>query len=66
MVAGSSSPYDVSFSYFYTELILYSKDVKFVSVPQVFVCVSHHMRQSQTVRKRARREAASTPRSQTV
>jgi hypothetical protein len=38
-VAGSLSPYDVINYLFCTELLLYSKDVTFVSVPQFIICV---------------------------
>jgi hypothetical protein len=38
-VAGSLSPYDVIMYLFYIELLLYSKDVTFVSVPWVIICV---------------------------
>jgi hypothetical protein len=38
-VAGSLSPYDVFIYLFCTELILYSKDVTFVSVPLFIICV---------------------------
>jgi hypothetical protein len=38
-VAGSLSPYDVIIYLFCTELLLYSKDVTFVSVPWVIICV---------------------------
>jgi hypothetical protein len=38
-VAGSSSPYDVFIYLFCTELLLYSKDVTFVSVPWFIICV---------------------------
>jgi hypothetical protein len=38
-VARSLSPYDVIIYLFYTELLLYSKDVTFVSVPWVIICV---------------------------
>jgi hypothetical protein len=39
-VTGSLSPYDVIIYLFYTELLLYSKDVTFVSVPLFIICVS--------------------------
>jgi hypothetical protein len=38
-VAGSLSPYDVIIYLFCTELLLYSKDVTFVSVPLFIICV---------------------------
>jgi hypothetical protein len=38
-VAGSLSPYDVNIYLFCTELLLYSKDVTFVSVPWFIICV---------------------------
>jgi hypothetical protein len=38
-VAGSLSPYDVIIYLFYTELLLYSKVVTFVSVPWFIICV---------------------------
>jgi hypothetical protein len=38
-VAGSLSPYDVIIYLFYTELLLYSKDVTFVSVPLFIIRV---------------------------
>jgi hypothetical protein len=38
-VAGSLSPFDVIIYLFYTELLLYSKDVIFVSVPLLIICV---------------------------
>jgi hypothetical protein len=38
-VAGSLSPYDVIIYLFCTELLLYSTDVTFVSVPWVIICV---------------------------
>jgi hypothetical protein len=37
--AGSLSSYDVIIYLFCTELLLYSKDVTFVSVPRVIICV---------------------------
>jgi hypothetical protein len=39
MVAESSSAYDVIIYLFCTELLLYSKDVIFISVPWVIICV---------------------------
>jgi hypothetical protein len=39
MVAGSMSSYDVIIYLFCTELLLYSKDVAFVSIPLVIICV---------------------------
>jgi hypothetical protein len=39
MVAGSMSSYDVIFYLFCTELLLYSKDVTFVVIPCVIICV---------------------------
>jgi hypothetical protein len=38
-VAGSLSPYDISIYLFCTNLLLYSKDVTFVSVPLFIICV---------------------------
>jgi hypothetical protein len=38
-VAGSLSPYDVIIYLFCTELLLYSTDVTFVSIPQFIICV---------------------------
>jgi hypothetical protein len=38
-VARSLSPYDVIIYLFCTELLLYSKDVTFVSVPLFIICV---------------------------
>jgi hypothetical protein len=38
-VAGSLCPYDVIIYLFCTELLLYSKDVTFVSVPLFIICV---------------------------
>jgi hypothetical protein len=38
-IAGSLSPYDVIIYLFCTELLLYSKDVTFVSVPLFIICV---------------------------
>jgi hypothetical protein len=38
-VAGSLSPYDVIIYLFSTELLLYSKDVTFVSIPLFIICV---------------------------
>ena len=38
-VAGSLSPYDVIVYLFCTELLLYSKDVTFISVPWFIICV---------------------------
>jgi hypothetical protein len=38
-VAGSLSPYDVILYLFCTELLLYSKDVTFVSIPLFIICV---------------------------
>jgi hypothetical protein len=38
-VAGSLSPYDVIIYLFCTELLLYSKDVTFISVPLFIICV---------------------------
>jgi hypothetical protein len=38
-VAGSLSPYDVIIYLFCTELLLYCKDVTFVSVPWFIICV---------------------------
>jgi hypothetical protein len=38
-VAGSLSPFDVIIYLFCTELLLYSKDVTFVSVPWFIICV---------------------------
>jgi hypothetical protein len=38
-VVGSLSPYDVFIYLFCTELLLYSKDVTFVSVPRFIICV---------------------------
>jgi hypothetical protein len=38
-VAGSLSPYDVIIYLFCTELLLYSKDVTFVSIPWIIICV---------------------------
>jgi hypothetical protein len=38
-VAGSLSPYDVIVYFFCTELLLYSKDVTFVSVALFIICV---------------------------
>jgi hypothetical protein len=38
-VAGSLSPYDVIIYLFYTELLLFSKVVTFVSVPLFIICV---------------------------
>jgi hypothetical protein len=41
-VAGSLSPYDIIYLFIYlfcTELLLYSKDVSFVSIPWVIICV---------------------------
>jgi hypothetical protein len=38
-VVGSLSPYDVIIYLFCTELLLYSKDVTFVSVPLFIICV---------------------------
>jgi hypothetical protein len=38
-VDGSLSPYDVIIYLFCTELLLYSKDVTFVSVPWIIICV---------------------------
>jgi hypothetical protein len=38
-VAGSLSSYDVIIYLFCTELLLYSKDVTFVSVPLFIICV---------------------------
>jgi hypothetical protein len=40
-VVGLLSPYDVIIYLFCTELILYSKDVTFVSVPWFIICVRH-------------------------
>jgi hypothetical protein len=38
-VVGSLSPYDVIIYLFCIELLLYSKDVTFVSVPLFIICV---------------------------
>jgi hypothetical protein len=38
-VARSLSPYDVIIYLFCTELLLYSKDVTFISVPLFIICV---------------------------
>jgi hypothetical protein len=38
-VAGSLSSYDVFIYLFYTELLLYSKDVTFISIPLLIICV---------------------------
>jgi hypothetical protein len=38
-VVGSLSPYDVIIYLFCTKLLLYSKDVTFVSVPLFIICV---------------------------
>jgi hypothetical protein len=38
-VAGSLSPYDVIIYLFCIELLLYSKDVTFVSIPRFIICV---------------------------
>jgi hypothetical protein len=38
-VAGSLSPFDVIIYLFFTELLLYMKDVSFVSVPWFIICV---------------------------
>jgi hypothetical protein len=38
-VAGSLSPYDVIIYLFCIELLLYSKNVTFISIPWVIICV---------------------------
>jgi hypothetical protein len=38
-VAGSLSPYDVIIYLFCIELLLYNKDVTFVSIPLFIICV---------------------------
>jgi hypothetical protein len=38
-IVGSLSPYDVTIYLFCTELLLYSKDMPFVSVPWFIICV---------------------------
>jgi hypothetical protein len=65
MVARLSSSYDILFSYFCTELLLYSKNVTSVSIPRVFMCESLYALVAN--RPEACREgAAPAPRSQTV